>query len=378
MNPRSWSRQRASRRAASKGSSRSGRPAGPSINVTPCGLPAARARPAELAGRVTVVTGGGRGIGRQLAVALSGAGATVGLVARSPGELAETAQLITAAGGSAAAVTADLSQRKDAECALAELSRLLGPADILVNNAGIGGPVGCAWEVDPGAWWHTIEVNLGSAFLCTRLVLPGMVARGSGRIVNITSKAGVLRWPQLSAYAVSKAALIKLTENVATEAQRHGVRIFSVDPGLLPIGLGAAAVARTAPAGSAEARRDAWARRELAAGRGADPAWISQLVVRLAAGHGDKLSGRHLSVHDDLDTTLALLSGTGNGDLFQLRRCQGSPTCDVPAPAPTRTESSAAGRDRYLQGHAAHGAGSRENAEIWAVGVLTRLQPVSA
>src|SRR5580698_1363692 len=144
----------------------------------------------ELAGAVAVVTGGSRGIGRLLGQALAGAGAAVGLIARSGDELAESVRLITEDGGRAAAALADLSKAAEAERAIRSLCRRIGPATLLVNNAGIGGPVGDSWHVAAGAWWQTIEVNLGSAFLCTRAVLPGMIARRAGRIVNITSQAG--------------------------------------------------------------------------------------------------------------------------------------------------------------------------------------------
>jgi NAD(P)-dependent dehydrogenase (short-subunit alcohol dehydrogenase family) len=261
-------------------------------------------RGAGLSGTVALITGGGRGIGRLLGRALADAGAAVGLIARSAGELAESVRLITGAGGRACAATADVSDPAAVQQAISELQDRLGLVSLLVNNAGIAGPAGDAWAIPADAWWRTIEVNLGGTFLCTRLLLPGMIARGAGRIVNITSRAGVLPWPQMSAYAVSKAAIIKLTENLATENRHSGVRIFSVDPGLLPIGLSAAAVACTATSGSPEARRDAWIRRQLAAGRGADPASAARLVTRIAAGDADELSGCHLSVHDDLDTML--------------------------------------------------------------------------
>jgi NAD(P)-dependent dehydrogenase (short-subunit alcohol dehydrogenase family) len=276
----------------------------------------------ELAGTVALVTGGGRGIGRLLGQALAAAGAAVGLIARSGDELAESARLIAEKGGCAATATADLSKPAEVQHAIAWLCPRIGPATLLVNNAGIGGPVGDAWQVDPDAWWQTIEVNLGSTFLCTRAVLPGMMARGAGRIINITSKAGVQRWPQLSAYAVSKAAIIKLTENVAAETRGGGVQVFSVDPGLLPIGLSAVAIAGSAPPGSGEARRDAWVRQELALGCGAEPAWISGLVIRLASGDADCLSGCHLSVHDNLDQMLAQAAHAPHKDLYRLRRAQ--------------------------------------------------------
>jgi NAD(P)-dependent dehydrogenase (short-subunit alcohol dehydrogenase family) len=285
----------------------------------------AEQRAAGLSGTVAVITGGGRGVGRMLGRALAGAGAAVGLIARSSGELAESVRLITGAGGRAAAVAADASNPAAVEHALGELQARLGPVSLLVNNAAIAGPAGYAWDVPAGAWWQTIEVNLGGTFLCTRSVLPGMAARGEGRIVNVTSKAGVLRWPELSAYAVSKAAVIKLTENLAAETRGSGVGVFSVDPGLLPIGLSAAAVARTAAPGSAEARRDAWIRRQLAAGRGAEPAAAARLILRIAAGDADELSGCHLSVHDDLDAMSAQARRSSAGDLYRLRRCKPDP-----------------------------------------------------
>jgi NAD(P)-dependent dehydrogenase (short-subunit alcohol dehydrogenase family) len=270
-----------------------------------------------LRGTASVITGGGRGIGRVLAQALAGAGAAVGLIARSGDELAETVGLVTAAGGTAEAARADITDQQAVAEAIGALCRRLGPVDLLVNNAGVSGPFGDAWQVDADDWWRAVEINLRGSYLCSRVVLPAMTARGTGRIVNITSEAGAFRWPQVSAYSVSKAAMIKFTENLAAEAGRHGVRAFSVHPGITPIGLSERALAGVAPPGSAEARMHAWLRRELRDGRGAEPALVAALVVRLAAGHADQLSGCHLSVHDDLDAILAC--GPGVRDRYQLR-----------------------------------------------------------
>ena len=146
-----------------------------------------------------------------------------------------------------------------------------------------------------------------------------MAARGTGRIINITSQAGVYRWPQVSAYSVSKAAVIKFTENLAAETGRSGVRVFSVHPGITPIGLTERALADSAPPGSAEARIHAWIRQQLRTGHGADPALAARLVIRLAAGHADALSGCHLSVHDDLDAILADPDHAQCRDRYQLR-----------------------------------------------------------
>jgi NAD(P)-dependent dehydrogenase (short-subunit alcohol dehydrogenase family) len=259
----------------------------------------------ELAGTTAVVTGGGRGIGRILARSLATAGAKVGLIARSADELAETVRQVTQAGGTAIAACADVTDGDATRRAIEVISGRLGPVGLLINNAGVSGPFGNAWEVDAQAWWEAIEVNVRGVFLCSQIVLPAMIARGGGRIVNITSDAGVLRWPQASAYSVAKAAVIKFTENLAAEAGHDGVRAFSVHPGITPIGLSERALTGSAPPGSAQARIYAWIHAELRAGRGADPALAASLMTRIALGHADRLSGCHLTVHDDLDAILA-------------------------------------------------------------------------
>jgi NAD(P)-dependent dehydrogenase (short-subunit alcohol dehydrogenase family) len=274
---------------------------------------------APLQGSVALVTGGGRGLGRVTAQALAGAGAAVGVLGRSPDDLADTVHAIEAAGGVAADACADVSDDRAAAQAMGDLRRRLGPVDVLVNNAGICGPIGPLGSVPPGEWWRTIEINLGGVFACTRLVLPNMLARRRGRIVNLTSHAGVFRWPGVSAYAVAKSAVIKLTENLAAEVRREGVSVFSFHPGVQPIGLTEAALAADGTPDSHEARVADWLRRELAEGRGADPDRAAQVVVQLAAGRGDSLSGRHLSVHDDLDLLLERLEDIRRDDLCTLR-----------------------------------------------------------
>lgn len=269
-------------------------------------------------GPVAVVTGGGRGLGRLVVRALADTGAAVGLVARSGNELAESVELIEASGGAAASVTADVSDERAARAAMAQLRSRLGPIELLVNNAGVAGPAGPAWDVDSDAWWRTLEVNVRGTFICTHLALPEMVARRRGRILNITSHAGVFRWPTVSAYSVSKAAVVKFTENVAFETRRYGISVFSVHPGILPIGFTEAALADVTPENPYEARRSAWVRHELDQGRGTDPARAVDVIVDLTSGRYDGLSGRQLSVHDDLDAVLAQVDTVRDEELYVL------------------------------------------------------------
>jgi NAD(P)-dependent dehydrogenase (short-subunit alcohol dehydrogenase family) len=222
-------------------------------------------------------------------------------------------------GGTAAAACADITDERAAAAAVSELRDRLGTADILINNAGISGPIGLAWEVPPAAWWRTIEVNLGGAFALTQLALTHMVAKGTGRIINITSYAGVYRWPLMSAYAASKAALVKLTETLAEETRPHGVSVFSVDPGLLPIGLGEAALSSTADRQTPAGRVHRWIADQFDAGRGADPEEAVGLILALASGKADRLSGRHLCVSENLEALLARIDEIERDDLHTLR-----------------------------------------------------------
>ena len=285
----------------------------------------ARAADVDLHGRVALVTGGGRGVGRLIAHTLAEAGAAVALIARSPDELAAAVEQIQDAGGVAAAATADVTDEIAVTAALAQLRAQLGPVDILINNAGINGPMGVLWETEPTEWWQTLKVNLGGPFVLSRLVLPDMIAARRGHIINITSNAGVYRWPLVSAYATSKAALIKLTETLAAETGRNGVSVFSVDPGLLPIGLSDAALMSTAGHDTAEGRVFGWIRGQLKAGHGADPDRAAQLILELASGRGDCLSGRHLTAADDLDMLLTRSDEIRSGDLHTLRLCTAAP-----------------------------------------------------
>jgi NAD(P)-dependent dehydrogenase (short-subunit alcohol dehydrogenase family) len=281
--------------------------------------PARAADDRLLRNSVALVTGGGRGLGRLLAETLAGAGAAVGVIGRSRDDLDETVRSVEAAGGVAAAAPADVTDEHATTDALEELRSQLGPADVLINNAGINGPIGPTWEVPSREWWRTLEVNLQGVLTCTRLALPDMLARRRGRIVNLTSNAGVFRWPGVSAYSVSKAAVVKLSENLAVEVRREGVSVFSFHPGLLPIGLSEAVLAVDSTEESPEGRVAAWARRQFAEGRGADPARAAEMVVQLASGRADRLSGRHLSVEDDLELLLGRVEEVLEEDLCTLR-----------------------------------------------------------
>ena len=187
----------------------------------------------DLTGQVALVTGGGRGLGRAFAVALAKAGAHVAVTARTAEPLAETVAMVERAGGRALAITGDVSEPDAVAHVVRTAESQLGPVDILVNNAGAVGPLGYDWEVDLEDWWRTFEINVRGPFLYARAVLPGMVKRQRGRIVNISTGTGFGRLPQMDAYGATKAALTQWTKCQAADIQADGVTVFAFHPGMV-------------------------------------------------------------------------------------------------------------------------------------------------
>ena len=268
----------------------------------------------DLRGQVALVTGAGRGIGRATARALAEAGASVAVLSRSAGQVAETAELITGAGGRALALVADVTDREAVRASVQAVLSDFGQIDLLVNNAGANTVFGPAWEVDPDEWWANVRVNLLGPFLCSAAVLPAMVARRRGRVVNIASGTAGRAFPNNSGYSASKAALVRLTDCLAAEAAPHGVSVFALGPGTV----------RSAMSLSLE--RSAAGRRWLGDVIGAlrfIPAEVpAAAVVLLASGQADELSGRWLDAADDIRAIAVRAADVRARDLFQLRRAK--------------------------------------------------------
>jgi NAD(P)-dependent dehydrogenase (short-subunit alcohol dehydrogenase family) len=188
--------------------------------------------------------------------------------------------------------------------------------DVLVNNAAVITPLGPPWEVDPDAWWRTVEVNLRGPFLCARAVLPGMRARGRGRVVNVISGAINHAHPFASAYAVSKSALAHFTRSLAAAAGADGVRAFAVDPGSMTPETGMQRVLRDSAAGQRYFPRFQDFHAE---GRGVPPSRSAQLIVALAAGTADVLTGRVVGVGDDLPDLIRRADEIARDDRFVLK-----------------------------------------------------------
>jgi len=239
------------------------------------------------------VTGGGRGLGRAIAESLSARGVAVGLVGRKPDPLEEVARGLD---GPSFTVAADVTNPELVATAVQAVEGELGPIDLLVDNAGLRDPQpAMPWESDPDAWWQVMEVNLRGPLLLTQAVLPGMLERGGGRILELASGIGLRAEPRYSAYSVSKAALLRWVDNVvAGLGGDSAVRVLAASPGLV----------------HTDMTEEMWPDLPGSAFGSAEP--ICAVARRFAAGELDALHGWYVhAAKDDLD---ALVAAAGSAD----------------------------------------------------------------
>jgi 3-oxoacyl-[acyl-carrier protein] reductase len=242
------------------------------------------------ASRVALVTGAGRGLGRELARVLSGAGLAVGLVGRNPDRLKRVEQELD---GPTFSVAADVTKSPFVAQAVDVVEDKLGPVDLLVNNAGLRDPErAMPWAADPVAWWQVMEVNLLGPMLLAHEVVPRMLQRGGGRVLEMASGVGLRAEPPYSAYSVSKAALLRWVDNLAGGLDEDsGVRVLAASPGLV----------RT------DMTENMWEGLPESAYGSPEP--ICALARRFAAGDLDALHGWFVhAAKDDLDALVAASS----------------------------------------------------------------------
>jgi 3-oxoacyl-[acyl-carrier protein] reductase len=245
----------------------------------------------ELDGQIALVTGGGRGIGANIARELAAAGARVAVSARTKEQVDEVAREIEGL-----AVVADVSSAESVGAMVDDVEGALGPIDLLCANAGVND--GATWSAEPDAWWRVFEVNVLGVFLCCRAVIPGMLERGRGRIVITGSGAAYLPGLTNIAYSASKAAVSRLGETLALQLDGR-VPVFVFSPGMV----------RTEMTSFAPDDAD-WTPPELA----------PRLVRVLASGRADALAGRYIHAeHDDIEDLISRADEIREKDLNAIR-----------------------------------------------------------
>jgi len=247
----------------------------------------------RLDGQIALVTGGGRGIGANIARELRSAGARVAVSARSSDEIEEVALEIEGY-----PVVADVSKRESVDALVRTVESNLGPIDILCANAGVASRDERAWQSDPDEWWRTFEVNVLGVFLCCRAVVPGMLSRGRGRIVITGSGAAYLPGSSGTAYSASKAAVWRFGEVLASQLEGR-IPVFIFSPGLV------------------QTRMTSWAPDDAP---WTPPHLAPRLVRVLASGRADALAGRYLHAeHDDIEDLIARAGEIRENDLHAIR-----------------------------------------------------------
>ena len=183
----------------------------------------------NLTGKNALITGAGRGIGRATAIAFAKEGINVGLIGRTAANLEKVANELSEYGVNVTMATADVSDNESVMAAVEHIKSELGPIDILINNAGVG-KFGKFLELSPEEFKNIIDINLMGVYYVTRAVLPEMIERESGDIINISSTAGQKGAPLTSAYSASKFGLLGLTESLMLEVRKHNIRVSALTP----------------------------------------------------------------------------------------------------------------------------------------------------
>jgi len=190
----------------------------------------------RLQGKVAIITGGGKGIGKAIAAAFAREGATVVIASRTISALQQTCKEIVDNGGKATYVQADVSDEKQVQRLVAETIRQFDRVDILVNNSGVSGPTSRVVDMDLAQWNETLATDLTGSMICAREVLKNMIERRRGNIINVVSEAGRSAdgrsgYPMRAAYCCAKMGLIGLTETLSVEMGEYGIRVNALSPG---------------------------------------------------------------------------------------------------------------------------------------------------
>ena len=272
----------------------------------------------KLEGRVAVITGAGRGIGRAIALAYAREGAKVALAARSEAELQEVVGAVSELGAEAIAIPTDVTSAEDTERLARRVADRFGRIDVLVNNAGISGPVGPLQGNDIADWVNTVSVNLTGTFLVCRAVIPVMLDQGCGKIINLSGAGATNAWSNMSAYCSSKAAVVRLTEVLAQELDGQGITVNALGPGSVHTSMWDKMTEQAAAAGADFIHQLGL---RVTSGGGASIDECAELAVWLASEDSGALTGRLISAAtDDFRVLPPRIPEIMAGEAYTLRR----------------------------------------------------------
>ena len=251
---------------------------------------------ARLQDKVALVVGAGRGIGEAIALRFAAEGAKLILAARTAPELKTVTEVVKAQGGTAHFVVTDVTAPPEVASLVQKSIELFGRIDILVNAAGTYGPIGRVWEVDAREWATTFSANLFGPFLLCQLVLPHMIRAGRGKIINFSGGGATSPLCRFSAYGVSKAAVVRLTETLAEEVKEFNIQVNAIAPGAVDTKLQDLVLAAGERAGDLLQR----IRRLRETGEGGTPREVpAELALFLASDDSRNLTGRLISAPND-------------------------------------------------------------------------------
>jgi 3-oxoacyl-[acyl-carrier protein] reductase len=266
-------------------------------------------------GQAALITGAGRGIGKRLAIGFARAGLRVGLLARSQGQLDLAKLEIEDAGGTALRVRADVRNYHEVSSAVDRVRQTYGRIHVLVAAAAIQGPIGPFIEMRPREWAETIEINLVGVVHACRAVLPHMVEHRSGKIILISGGGAAYARPNFSAYATSKAALVRLAETLAEEVRDHNVQVNCIAPG----GSYTHMTDEILQAGMRAGHKEVTDAERLRITGGTPAEKQIALALFLASERSNHITGKLIHVNDDWKK---LEHTTLNPEMFTLRRVQ--------------------------------------------------------
>jgi NAD(P)-dependent dehydrogenase (short-subunit alcohol dehydrogenase family) len=267
--------------------------------------------------RVAIITGGSGGIGRAIAAAFTREGASLVLVSRTAPALEKIKRELDGTRSKVEVFPADVSQEEDVRGLLDFTLGKFGTVDILVNCAGVQGPIGLITDIDAKEWFEAVRINLYGTLLCIKAVLPVMMRKRSGKILNFSGGGAVSPRPRFSAYGTSKAGVVRLTETLAGELKEYNIGIHAIAPGAVNTKMLELVLAAGEVAGKEEMAKALKQKRE----GGVPPPKVAELAVFLASEESDGLSGRLISLPWDNWVGIPQhLPEIMSSDVFAMRR----------------------------------------------------------